>query len=299
MDFKTISLTGLISALVGLSSAYFGYTAYERDNKREATSIEASITENRVRIEEISQLRDKVDRIPELQSDLKVLQNQLRSNVSESDMRTLKSQIAELQKRFEALESRPSTSGSVSPKQVAAILAQDYADILRGPKGEKGAVGPEGPQGPVGPAGEGPSAAVVQDKGVRNLMTFTSDYGSRQIGPFKIDLQGCRNNGGSVTCKFALLNTGSERNRFYFEGRGHHIALANGEWVRSKNIRLLKYSASGYNDIDYTAIPDLPTSFEIDFPGAQTDDVGLPVVKLNIAIPDGAVEWLRVKFSDG
>lgn len=293
MDIKTITMTGGVSLVVGVASVFLSYASFQRENQREASSIEASVAENRVRIEGISKLLEKVDRIDDVQSDLKVLQSQSKSGASEAELRAVAAQMAKLQERLEQLEARPGTTGTVSPKQVAAILAQDYADILRGPKGDPGADGKPGPQGP---AGEGSVTSVTQDETVRNLMTFTSDYGSRQLGPFKMDLQGCFNNGGSVTCKFVLLNTGPDRERIYFQANSQWIALANGEWVRSENVRLLKYSASSFSPIDYTSIPALPTTFEVDFPNAQTADVGLPVVKLNIQTPNGSVEWLKVKF---
>lgn len=75
--------------------------------------------------------------------------------------------IAELEQALSDLEGTIAGLGSggesVSVAAVAARLAQDHADILRGPKGDsgpQGAIGPVGATGPQGPAGAtGPAGA--------------------------------------------------------------------------------------------------------------------------------------------
>ena len=152
-------------------------------------SSELSVADyaERIRSNELS-IQSSAERLQETAGDLEQLAGRIEDRQAQREIEALQSQVDNLQSQIKALQDRPAGS-SVSAEQIAALLARDYADQLRGPAGPKGDTGPTGPKGKDGVASAGTTghaaAQVVIDD------SFTSNYEEQYAGEVKVTLPGC------------------------------------------------------------------------------------------------------------
>lgn len=209
-------------------------------------------------------------------SELKVLATRLGNMSPSEDLGAVNTQIAEIVARLGDIEARPVATGSVSAEAVAAILARDYADELRGPVGPKGETGAQGPAGPAG-AGTGttldPRAPIVIDA------SFTSDYEVKRWGSkTEVKLLGCSGGGGTVACDFLATNVGNETYKFTVRSEETKIALPSGVLVYGDNTTM-NGSTSNWGRSS-SMIPGVPIRFSVEYQTGSETPTGLLALQL-------------------
>ncbi len=158
---------GVLGALATIGVGWMSVSEQARFN--DAVLTEDAVEKRIAEAVQASELKTNVGqvaaRIEALES---VVEDQgrtlLQSQPEANRIAALEAQIAKLEIELESVKSSSGSGlGFVTPDEVAAVLAQQYRDIIRGPAGRRGQIGERGPAGETGPPGPtGPQGPAGQ-----------------------------------------------------------------------------------------------------------------------------------------
>lgn len=260
-------LSTLNSVVIGAIGLWLGVQTFSRD-----TNLSIADYAERIKETEIRSLSN-TDEIDKSAAELKGIAGELATLSRAMDAGAMNEQIAQIIARLDAVESRPAATatGGVTADEVAAVLARDYANRLRGPAGPKGDAGPTGPAGTASSGAIDPGAPIVIDA------TFSTQYDEMPWDQAKVMLLGCSGGGGSVTCDFVLTGTGSANFRHYVYASHSRIALPSGEWVQGTRVTA---NGNTSNRAELNMVPDIPVRVSVDYEGGSGAAEGLLALEL-------------------
>ncbi|WP_341368334.1 collagen-like protein [Yoonia sp. BS5-3] len=282
---------------VGVSALALLYTYIdgERDNSR---SNDISFSEYASKISRLESNQERLtERLIESTAEVERLEAMLASLPPPTDFDQLDGLLA----RIADLERRPAAAtADIDVSDVADALFENYGDALRGDTGPRGPQGEQGPQGDQGPAGEATgttTAVALASPEVREQFIFDSEFETKRIGDLQVDLVGCFNGGGSVSCEFQVEALTSDIVEVSFRSIDFQIALETSEWHESNRVRLLNRTATSHSTLRHDFIPNLPVRVFADFQGAETNGSGLPIVEFCTTGCNTKTSWNSVAFS--
>jgi len=147
----------------------------------------------------------------EIDSQLSEIRNTISLTSTENaklkkDVLGLQAKIANIENHIDSRQHYPSTA---SVEEVAAILARDYSDQLRGAKGEKGNTGPVGPKGEAGENTDTSPSKAMQ------VIDFSQVSSGIRVDGIEWGTPSCKRNSSKVTCEALLRNDSGEDDSSY------------------------------------------------------------------------------------
>lgn len=272
-------------------SAVFAVFAFQQ-------SSELSVADyaERIRSNELS-IQSSAERLQDTASDLEKLAERIQSAEDKRDIQELRSAVSQLQTEVEKLKQRPVAAGTgASAEEVAAVLARDYAEELRGPAGPKGAKGERGLQGEQGPKGEAGSAGSGVTGQARGAIvidaSFSSNYEEKYVDAVKLTLLGCSANGPRAECALLLEQTGGGNTNLRFWSQYSRAALPSAEWVQAASVTIGGSEPDNFQTIDLVSGIPTKISFEFNLPSAGHD--GLLALEIGAGSQPQLVTWKNV-----
>ncbi|MEZ5752554.1 MAG: hypothetical protein R3D60_11490 [Paracoccaceae bacterium] len=291
---------GIGTGVVGVTVAFFAL--------QQTSELSVADYAERIRANELS-IQNNTDQLRNAASQLQTLAGRLESLSREANREDLLPALQEIQRRLTEVETRPAggTTARVAVEDVAAVIASDYADLLRGepgpagprgpagPAGPVGPTGPEGPQGPRGPAGEASSAAGGgrADTPIIIETELPESFEPQVLGNSEIGLIGCTRTGTQVRCDFVLRLVSGQASEFGSWAEYTRIALQNGQWVEGSDAT---YNGRTSTRIEIAMIPDVPVRLSIRYQDAGVSGEGLVALQFGQTNRSHIV-WRGVPFS--
>ena len=272
-------------------SAVFAVFAFQQ-------SSELSVADyaERIRSNELS-IQSSAERLRDTAGDLEKLATRIEAKEDQRDVQSLLARLQDIETELQELRDRPVTSGgAVSAEEVAAILARDYAEQMRGPAGPKGDTGARGPQGERGPKGEAVASGSVGNGQARSAITidaaFSSNYEVKFVDTVQFTLLGCSATGPRAECTLLLEQTGDTNQVLRFWTQNTRAALPSAEWVGAASIAIGGGGTNTFHSIDLAAGIPTKISFGFNLPSAGHD--GLLALEVGADSRPDLVTWKNV-----